>query len=1497
MKTRLNVHAKARWRRAISSSCVLPRHLLWLLAVAVLMLADSADAKVGPPVEVQLLGEPTAAVANTVYTGEIVIRSGASAEVSDFRILGAGWQPIRLGVPATVSVAAGDELRVPFEARPADPDQPLIFQFSWNGQTITRRLDLSPARVQRVSQPGRASPVPEYMVEPFRGVDRSMPSPQPAERPAEEAARDRLEDNGTKGDRDRNIHIWGRFVYLREDNVVIGGDGITVEILDNDGLINQELGRTITDPFGYFDITVVWDQLESDPDIIVRFEAVNTEFDVRDDTWFITYKWDTEEEHNFSGTSLDLGWVWPEDDSEHGAVQIMTDLVRSWRWYVNRGYDCTEVDVFWPADDRDVSYYTPSPWRNIHFTTAATWWEDTHSHEYTHHFIDDFAEREDPDYCNPGDFCDEPGDCGHCVFCQENTYVTWSEGIAHYGGHTIPDSYASSYGQAARFVTLVDTLRNCHEDGNLHSPTLTEGFFGAILVDIDDSDTGDNHAEYPSYEDILAMGGEEILTCIDIHHPMSAMEFLLAFKAENYSVREALWETGMNCGYDIDEAPPGVVTDLHPDGNHPIGDPSPDNTITVHWDRADDDASGVSNYSIAWSHLPEDPGYWNDIGNVYTAISDPLAPGTWYFSIRAKDRAGNWSPDWVSCGPMIIREPENADLALFHHTGWDYTLVPSTSTTNDLWDCTVSPTLPGDVAGTYWNVTGYNIGESTTSTWVIGQVGYDEQVLDADNYGTLDQWESFYTLNEGPITVPAGRHVFHFVVDPNENIPETNESNNDWGHQFVWIPPELTQNDVQTRQSPAFIFAGHDYVHDGSPLYVNVDGLRFPGLGWWNMVVSWPADNDEFYPIALFYPATGAENGFQTSLATSFRPYGCLTAVIVNQNEVTNDLWDVGVTNWSPSFDQGYKAVFLANGSAFFDMDLTHSFGEDQFFTLKEFYASPDEVGAVSLMVQTDPPFTPLCVQWRDEWFTYGDLLDCTAETVTDADGWAHLQIDITENGYNSIVFWRDPKDGRAPLDIHYRLEMTKPDLTPYWAAGWHSPAVPRPAADGTMFSVPLPDTLHGDVASTYHNYALINNSPGDSPNLVVHLKVDDQLDVAFSYTAFPAYATSRYNWSTPRTFRGGRHTYALIIDPAELVEEIREDNNIYGEQYCWSPYELVANDVRLFVGAPPRRMAGWDQVTSGEPLWFNCDGYRLLNPGTWWTGCAIMCADTSNMNVRLHEPLVGAKDGFTTNLVSSGWGIGQSDYVLVNHNLVPRDEVDAGVLGISGDQTYSIQYATETYLGGNPDGIYGPYDLNAARILNLHEMWLPTGTWYIDLEHLSGNVDWGVCLHPHDVPYVSKINAMEGGIAWLNVSGEDEYIQVEVTEVGYYALAVWKVHAYDLMQSGTYRLSITNVVTGVDSADEVPAVTALTSVYPNPFNPRTTIAYDLAVPGEVEVVIYDLQGARVRTLVHAVQPAGHHSEVWDGRSDRGEMMAAGVYIARFVSGDVKQMQKLTLVK
>ena len=84
---------------------------------------------------------------------------------------------------------------------------------------------------------------------------------------------------------------------------------------------------------------------------------------------------------------------------------------------------------------------------------------------------------------------------------------------------------------------------------------------------------------------------------------------------------------------------------------------------------------------------------------------------------------------------------------------------------------------------------------------------------------------------------------------------------------------------------------------------------------------------------------------------------------------------------------------------------------------------------------------------------------------------------------------------------------------------------------------------------------------------------------------------------------------------------------------------------------------------------------------------------------------------------------------------------------------------------------------------------------------------------------------------------------------------------------------------------------------FPNPFNPETTIRYDLAGPAEVRLTVYDVLGRRVRTLVAKKQAAGEHSAVWDGRDDRGRQLASGVYVYRLEAGDFTKSAKMLLLK
>jgi hypothetical protein len=102
-----------------------------------------------------------------------------------------------------------------------------------------------------------------------------------------------------------------------------------------------------------------------------------------------------------------------------------------------------------------------------------------------------------------------------------------------------------------------------------------------------------------------------------------------------------------------------------------------------------------------------------------------------------------------------------------------------------------------------------------------------------------------------------------------------------------------------------------------------------------------------------------------------------------------------------------------------------------------------------------------------------------------------------------------------------------------------------------------------------------------------------------------------------------------------------------------------------------------------------------------------------------------------------------------------------------------------------------------------------------------------------------------------------------------------------------------------IESASGVsgPASTALHDARPNPFNPETTIAFDLETAERVQLVIADVRGARVRVLVDEGRPAGSHRVRWDGRDDGGENVASGVYFMRMQAGAFSSVRKLVLLK
>jgi hypothetical protein len=105
-------------------------------------------------------------------------------------------------------------------------------------------------------------------------------------------------------------------------------------------------------------------------------------------------------------------------------------------------------------------------------------------------------------------------------------------------------------------------------------------------------------------------------------------------------------------------------------------------------------------------------------------------------------------------------------------------------------------------------------------------------------------------------------------------------------------------------------------------------------------------------------------------------------------------------------------------------------------------------------------------------------------------------------------------------------------------------------------------------------------------------------------------------------------------------------------------------------------------------------------------------------------------------------------------------------------------------------------------------------------------------------------------------------------------------------------------VAVGVPELPLVAAGPVLHGAQPNPFNPRTTIAYDLPRDAVVTLVVHDVNGRRVRTLRSGVmESAGRHEAVWNGRDDGGRPVGSGVYLVRLAGGGSTQVQRLALIK
>ena len=114
--------------------------------------------------------------------------------------------------------------------------------------------------------------------------------------------------------------------------------------------------------------------------------------------------------------------------------------------------------------------------------------------------------------------------------------------------------------------------------------------------------------------------------------------------------------------------------------------------------------------------------------------------------------------------------------------------------------------------------------------------------------------------------------------------------------------------------------------------------------------------------------------------------------------------------------------------------------------------------------------------------------------------------------------------------------------------------------------------------------------------------------------------------------------------------------------------------------------------------------------------------------------------------------------------------------------------------------------------------------------------------------------------------------------------------------------IALERLLTALTEESRIPAETALLPNYPNPFNPETWIPYQLKEAADVNLAVYDVHGQVVRRLAVGYRPAGMYrsrdrAAYWDGRNERGESVATGVYFCTLAAGNFRASRRMLVGK
>ncbi|MCK4639941.1 MAG: T9SS type A sorting domain-containing protein [Candidatus Marinimicrobia bacterium] len=215
----------------------------------------------------------------------------------------------------------------------------------------------------------------------------------------------------------------------------------------------------------------------------------------------------------------------------------------------------------------------------------------------------------------------------------------------------------------------------------------------------------------------------------------------------------------------------------------------------------------------------------------------------------------------------------------------------------------------------------------------------------------------------------------------------------------------------------------------------------------------------------------------------------------------------------------------------------------------------------------------------------------------------------------------------------------------------------------------------------------------------------------------------------------------------------------------------------------------------------------------------------------------------------------------------------------------FSISSTSSEYLSSGDASL--PVELSSFTAENWSGGVLLKWITESEIENLGFNI---YCSKSSNGQFIMINNQLIPGAGNSSSRHEYEYIDNGLTN----GIKYW-YKLEDVDYSGNTELH--GPVSATPMKKAAPSEFCLYPNYPNPFNPVTTISYDLPEEGHVELSVYNIRGERVKTLLKGFQEVGSYQLSWDGRDQNSEILSSGIYLLQISTGNYLKTNKMVFIR